>query len=285
MINMINKSVKNISLGITNLVTTMTENTNYKIQLCVIDSMNLNCLFYDNVEELEKNNNSIENKVIIILHSNFNLNIYYLEEELELKCFFTNKFLFPINFVDKFNLGINKTYTKELPLVALICNNITKNNEIHLSKTDYLLKIYSIKNKRVVHTLRFKKQIINFISRINHFAVAFSDYCIKLFENDKMTNILTIKPQEINLKVLNSNKIKDPIEIQEKEVIINSFKFFDISNNMIIYFNDLENLPNYGKVNENCSASANKNSQKPQNNSYSLGNMTIDAFNGKIKYY
>ena len=121
MINMINKSVKNISLGITNLVTTMTENTNYKIQLCVIDSMNLNCLFYDNVEELEKNNNSIENKVIIILHSNFNLNIYYLEEELELKCFFTNKFLFPINFVDKFNLGINKTYTKELPLVALIC--------------------------------------------------------------------------------------------------------------------------------------------------------------------
>lgn len=279
MISLLNKSVKNISSGLTHLVTNLTsENIKHSIDLCTIESMNLNFLKCEKIEEMERIKTSKETQVIIVLHSNFYLNLYYLEDCLDIKCFFTNKFLFPINLVEKFCLGLNKTYSKDLPLVALISNNIFKNNQIQFSKNDYLLKIYSIKNKRVIHTLRFKKQITSFVSKANHFAVSFSDYHIKIFENDKMVNTFTIKPQ--------SNYITTPIspksefeKFQEYEVV-NYCKFFDISENFIIYYNDVENLQllgNYKKAPCNLDES---NPLSPDNKTYSLGSVTIDAFNG-----
>ena len=157
MFNLINKSVKNISLGISNLVTNLTSDcNNFNIDLCSIESMNLNYFKCDKAEDFEKMSTMKETQVLIVLHSNFFLNLYYFEEFLDLKCFFTNKFLFPITSVEKFSLGLNRTYTKDLPLIALISNSVVINNQIQFSKNDYLLKIYSLKNKKVVHTLRFK---------------------------------------------------------------------------------------------------------------------------------
>jgi len=243
--------------------------------------MNLNFLKCDKIEEMERLKNSRETQVIVVLHSNFYLNLYYLEENLDMKCFFTNKFLFPINLVEKFCLGLNKTYSKDLPLIALISNSIIKNNQIQFSKNDYLLKIYSIKSKRVVHTLRFKKQIISFVSKLNNFAVSFSDFSIKIYENDKMINIFTIKPQ--NCYLMSPISPKSEFEKFQENEIVNNTKFFDVSDNFIIYYNDVENLKLLGNYKK---TSCNPDEQKPMspvNKTYSLGSVTMDAFHGKIQ--
>ena len=282
MITLFNNSVKNITSGITSLVTNLTsENSQYNIDLCVIEQINLNFLKCDNVEEIEKMNKSKETLVIIVLHSNFYLNLYHLEENLELKCFFSNKFLFPISLIEVFSLGMNKTYSKDLPLLALISNKIFKNNQVQFSTNDYLLKLYSIKSKRVVHTLRFKKQIINFISRGDHFAVSLSDFTIKLFENDKMTNIFTVKPRETNFPFQVSPKKFTVYENSENEVI-SECKFFDISDNVIVYYNDIVNFDIKFKENHRNLSDINSYSPYSKSNSYTIGNMTADAMNGKI---
>jgi hypothetical protein len=279
MITLLNKSVKNISSSITNLVSNFTcDHEKYNIDLCTIDTMNLSYLKCDKIEEMEKISSSKENQVLILLHSNFFLNLYFFDEFLELRCFYSNKFLFPISNIEKFNLGVGKTYSKDLPLIALISNSIIQNNQVQFSKNDFSCKIYSIKNKKVVHNLRFKKEITNFISKINHFAISFSDFCIKIFENDKMMNIFTIKPQNISKFPVSPNR-KSPLEGVRHD-INNNCKHFDISDNFIIYYNDFEKLQLIEKIKEQYHSIDLKTYSPTPQKPYTIGNMTLDAFNG-----
>ena len=137
MFNIIKKSVKTINSGISSIVTGITGENSYKteVDFCKFDKLNLNFLGYFEKEKdtlsyyanTSGNSHDIENKVFYVVYSKAYLNIYLITEELELKCFFCQKMNFFINSVDSLLLPINTTYTKELPIIAIVCNDVNTN--------------------------------------------------------------------------------------------------------------------------------------------------------------
>ena len=113
--------------------------------------------------------------------------------------------------------------------------------------------------------------------------MSFSDFSIKIFENDKMMNIFTIKPHYMSKFCVSPNKIS-PFESTKKE-IINKCRYFDISENFVLYYNNCENLEIIEKVREGIPSNSldmKTHTFSPKDQTYSLGNMTIDAIYGKV---
>jgi hypothetical protein len=251
MMNLINKSVKTLNSGISTFVNGITAENSYKTQIgfCKFDSLPLNFL---RIPEKDKDFNffSPENElywkaynVLYIVHSKVFLNIYYITDDLELKCIFTNKFNSHIDTVDSFSIGNNSVYLKEGPLIGLISNyssinqNTCEKNQLYQQKNDSYLKIFSIKTKRVVHNLRFKKIILEFISKINFFALSFNDGSIKIYENEsKMSCLMTINTwNQCDFLSENSHNLNS---FHGKNYNMPSHPIFDLSESFVIYFNN-----------------------------------------------
>jgi hypothetical protein len=276
--------VKTINTGIATIMNGISSENNYKteIDFCKFDVLNLNMLKLENEKEttnLSENDQSFKDfTVLFIIHSKIYLNIYYINEDLEVKCIFFNKFTFHMNSVDAFYLPSNKTYFKELPIVAMISNytNIKENSNL-IQKNDCYLKFYSLKSKRIVHKLRFKKKIIQFISKYNFFAVSFADGMIKIFENDKMDCINTINSMinpmnsSAQIKINNNSSAKFNSNKGIGEVYYTSPPIFDITENYILYYNNGNYLSGNTEDNSNV------------NNSRGLSNNPLGTKKIKIK--
>jgi hypothetical protein len=317
MLNLLGKSVKTLNSGITNLVSNITSENSYKteIEFCKFDVLNLNLLKAtekDTNTSVNNANHSFVNdsetnfkefNVFYLVHSKVFLSIYWITDDLEIKCIFTNKFSFQINSVDSFFLPLTATYTKELPIIGLISNysnyslnnaslslyggsslspsnniNINQNHEnIHkytntnslLQKTESHLKLYSIKSKRVIHNFRFKKKILQFISKLNYFAVSFADGSIKLFENDKMKNFWTI------------NTI--PFNTQPKDIVISKNTSSNNITNTLLS-SSLSNNFNL-KTNKNNDGNNTHNTHNNQNSYYMYSTPIFDISDTYIVYY
>lgn len=307
MLNLLNKSVKTINSGLSTIVNGITSENAYKteIDFCKFSTLQLN--YMKNFEKTTENDNyfdfqnNLQNEfnVLFIIHSKCILNLYLINDDLSIKCFFSNKFPHPINIVEPLLLNSDKTYAKELPICTLISN---------VQKNEAYLKFYSLKSKRVVHNTRFKKKILNFVSKVSFYAVSFIDGSIKIFENDKMSQILYFMTVNSDQQNSNNNSYNSPNQVnanynQNLKQIINNQNdlapIFDISENYILYYNyyynnnpekdfSIEENDKYNFVNLNSSNSyrslekAKKVKKKMENskspNKTTLENMTNEAF-------
>jgi hypothetical protein len=298
MLNIINKSVKTLNSGINTLVNGITsEKTfNTEIDFCKFETLPLELLKLSEKETESSNHNDQnlkESNVLYIVHSKSNLNIYHITDDLEMKCFMSLKFNFPICSVNSFKLQLNTTYSKELPIIAIISNNLNnshneakfnnKESQIILQKNESYLKLYSIKSKRVVHNLRFKKKILDFISTKNYFAISFADGNIKLYDN-KIVSFITILTNENKIKLNKLVKESDKNKLDNSYYIFSS-PVFDITDSYIISYvannNEKTNFKNYFNKN-NISQSQSKENEEHNNNKGSASGMKISNDQEKL---
>lgn len=343
----INKSVKTLNNGISSIVSGITAENTYKteVDFCKFDSWSNLTNFnsqpagqnQNNTQNTTQNNNqnlTIQNypsmppenesniTVLYLVHSKFNLNVYYITDDFDLKCIHSSKLSFPINSVDTYSVSVNSKYAKEVPILALISNSGSNSNNINtlsvtlsgsnsnnisnssninnshnsnynistnnysqnhtvtnnsnsssystchqlLLKNESQIKFYSIKSKRVVHSLRFKKKILQFISKINYFALGFADGNIKLFENENMDEVLCISTcNAANANISSNLGVGSKISSSH---YVYSVPVFDITESCILYYSCSNSNSNI-KLNLNNSKA---NSVNKHNSSGSGGN-------------
>lgn len=288
MLNIINKSVKTINSGISTLVNGITSEKTFdtEIDFCKFETLPLEHLKVSEKETENRNQYDYQNlkefNVLYIVHSKMNLNIYHITDDLEIKCFMSLKFNFPVCSVNSFKLQLNTSYSKELPIIAIISNNLNNSNnqmklidketQIIMQKNESFLKLYSIKSKRIIHSLRFKKKILEFNSTKNYFAISFADGNIKLYDS-KMVNFIKILTIENKLKLSKSFKECDKKK-SENSYYLFSIPIFDITDTYIISYvcnNDKRNLKNYFKSNNNIHSQSKENGEYNSNKTSTSG--------------
>ena len=301
-------SISSIGTGIHNVYSYLNQDSSKcVIDYCKFDSLKINYITknYENSslsnniinpeqEKLEKYESQFLNKeftVLYIIHSKNILNIHYINDSMELKCFFENKFSFNLTLAETFNIGPDKTYSKELPIVALISNSNFQSNDYmkenqseFLNKCECFISFYSIKTRRVVHKTVFKRRILQFISNPNVFAVMKLNFTINIFSSDKMTKIFSVKTYsnqlnnvEMNINFRHYFALSDIYVLYQYDPNENSKKSskekFKNSKPSGTNLDSLLSPEKWIKINNNSNAHANANSSLKQ-----LQNLTLQAY-------
>jgi hypothetical protein len=252
MLSLINNSVRSLNKRLTNMVNGYNDPCKLNVNFCKFDCQYLNffsssdndCMTYYmlNDNELLK-----EYNVLYIVHSDVNLEIFYITDEGDVKCIISEKFNFPLVSVDSMLTGIFEFYPKEMPIISIVSNVNDKILDLENNSEKYFLKFYSLKSKRVIHNLRFKTEIISFTSKPNFFVIGFSDGSLKCCDS-KLRNFLTvqtmntldIKSQKENLcpssnssNVSASSDWKTTVKASKSK---EKTPIFDISEDYILYF-------------------------------------------------
>jgi len=167
---------------------------------------------------------SNKNLLTIILICDYYIKIYFLQNEpmIEFKLVFNEHFSFDIFDIKPINYFPDEN-NYEKPIIGIFSNsNIFLNN---------YLKLYSIKNKKIINTIQFKYNISHSDFGKKYFGIGCINGKIYIFDNKTCNKIFKISLEKIlnidennNNKNLSSNSTTISLMIDNKNYINNSLE-------------------------------------------------------------